>query len=438
MHPGQVIQDRYLLEERLGGGGMGQVWRALDQRLQRVVAIKLIAPQFVDEPEFLVRFLREAQSIARITHPNVVSILDFGEAEERPFLVMEHVPGRPLSDVTGSPMDPDRARTIIGHAAGAAGAAHAQGIVHRDIKPANILITDDGRTKLVDFGIASLENVDRITATGMTIGSPHYISPEQASGEKATSRSDVYALGVVLFELLTGRRPFEGDSVAAVALAQVEESPPAPSALVSDLDRDLEQIVLKCLAKSPSARFADGNELAQALTGADASRTSVMAAAGAGAAAGSTQVLSVDDALPYEEDPFEGEEEGDSPWKAALIGLLIGLVLLAVAAGAYALLSADDEPRVPAAPRETPERETASPSPEDSETAPEVVEDESVEPSAPVDEDGTEGSDEEEEDEPTDDEEEDDETVEGGIEVEAPSNGQGPDGEGPPGQEKKD
>ena len=180
VNAGDIVQKRYRLEERLGKGGMGEVWRAHDQWLERPVAIKVIAPQFVDDPEFLVRFLREAQSIARISHPNVVSILDFGEDDERPFLVMEYVPGRPLSEMTGVPMEPDRATAIMVQAAAGAGAAHAQGIVHRDIKPANILITGDGRAKLVDFGIASAEGVERLTMTGTTIGSPHYISPEQA------------------------------------------------------------------------------------------------------------------------------------------------------------------------------------------------------------------------------------------------------------------
>ena len=227
MKPGDLIQERYLLEERLGKGGMGEVWRAKDSRLNRVVGIKVMTPELTEEPEFLVRFLREAQSIARINHPNVVAVLDFGESHENPFLVMEYVPGSPLSQSTGQPMDPDRAKLVVAQAADAAGAAHAQGVVHRDIKPANILISDDNRVKLVDFGIASLENVDQITQTGTTIGSPHYISPEQATGEKASPRSDVYALGIVLFELLTGQRPFEGDNVAAVAMAQVDEAPRA-------------------------------------------------------------------------------------------------------------------------------------------------------------------------------------------------------------------
>ena len=443
MNPGDVISDRYLLEERLGGGGMGQVWRARDQRLQRTVAIKLIAPQFANEPEFLVRFLREAQSIARISHPNVVSVLDFGEADEKPFLVMEHVPGKPLSEMTGTPMDADEAVGVIAQAADAAGAAHGGGIVHRDIKPANIVLTEDGRAKLVDFGIASLENVDRITATGTTIGSPHYISPEQASGGKATPRSDVYSLGVVLFELLTGARPFEGESVAAVAVAHVENQPPAPSTIVPGIAPHLEGVVLKCLAKRPEDRFGDGRALADALSGDADARTMLVPAAAD--AAGSTMVMPADDALAYEADPFAEEDDADSPWKAALMGLLVGLVVLAIAVGAYALLSGDEEPDAAVddpTPAVEPSRAVEATTPDEAEptsTAPAAP----PETTPPADDDGGETPEEEDPEEPPDDgetpEEEDpeDPPVEGDVEVETEPNGQGPEGAGPPGQEKK-
>ncbi len=441
MDAGDIIQGRYLLEERLGKGGMGQVWRAVDQRLERTVAIKLIAPQLAHEPEFLVRFLREAQSIARISHPNVVGVLDFGEADDKPFLVMEYVPGQPLGEVTGHPIDPERAVAVIAQAADAAGAAHKQGIVHRDIKPANIIVTDEGRAKLVDFGIASHENVERITATGTTIGSPHYISPEQASGGNATSRSDVYALGVVLFELLTGRRPFEGDQIAAIAIAHVEKPPPAPSQFVDGIDPQLEQVVMRCLAKDPNDRFADGQELARALApDADASTMVVPAAAAAGA--GSTMVLPADDAVPYESDPFEDEQAG-SPWKAALVGLLLGLVVLALAVGAYALLSGRNESdvagdtgdRLPTTENDAnpvtsePPDVTETPVPSEEEpTTPEEEVPTEEEPPPP-----------EEEPPPPEDEPEEVETVEGDVEVDPNEepNGVGPDGEGPPGQDNK-
>ncbi|MDQ4145206.1 MAG: protein kinase [Actinomycetota bacterium] len=444
MNKGELIQGRYLLEERLGNGGMGQVWRAVDQRLQRTVAVKLISPQLAEEPEFLVRFLREAQSVARISHPNVVAILDFGEADDKPFLVMEFVPGRPLNDLTGEPMAPEEAVSVIAQAADAAGAAHAEGIVHRDIKPANIVLTDEGRAKLVDFGIASHEDAARITATGTAIGSPHYISPEQASGANATARSDVYALGVVLFELLTGRKPFEGDHVAAVAIAHVETAPPRPSEFVAGLDPHIEQVVLKCLEKDPAERFEDGRALAAALApGADA-RTLLVPAAGAAAAMGSTMIMGADDAVPYEEDPFADDEEG-SPWKAALIGLVAGLLILGLIVGAYAMLTRDDETAIAddtASEEPSVDRPTTSPSERETTESPTEAPDDAVVPttapppsSAPPPEEPTEEPTEQPTEEPTEEE-----TIETDLEVDPEdegSNGQGPEGEGPPGQEKE-
>jgi eukaryotic-like serine/threonine-protein kinase len=336
VNPGDVIQDRYELIESLAKGGMGQVWKARDVRLERTVALKLISPALAEEPEFLVRFLREAQSVARINHPNVVNILDFGDIDGTPFLVMEYVPGRSLADLSGEPVDEDRAREILAQAASGAGAAHAQNIVHRDIKPGNIVVTDDGRTKLVDFGIASAMGAERLTVTGTTIGSPHYISPEQASGERATPASDVYSLGVVLYEVLTARRPFEGDSVAAVAAAHVEQPPEPPSAHVPDIDAGLEAVVMRCLAKDPSQRYQDGNALAEALRENAPARTAVMAAPAA-AVTGDTAVMSASDFA----DDAEPAPSRDSVGKAILVGLGIGLAVLAVFIGVMMLVRDD-------------------------------------------------------------------------------------------------
>ncbi|HEX2235964.1 MAG TPA: serine/threonine-protein kinase, partial [Actinomycetota bacterium] len=180
MQAGDVIQGRYRLRQQLGRGGMAVVWRALDERLDRDVALKLIAPGMAETPEFLARFFSEAQSVARIAHPNVVSVLDFGDHEGRPFLVMEHLGGGSAAECT-TPLLPERAVEIVAQAAAGAGAAHRAGIVHRDIKPANILLTDEGTAKLADFGIASAAGAEGLTATGAAIGSPHYISPEQAA-----------------------------------------------------------------------------------------------------------------------------------------------------------------------------------------------------------------------------------------------------------------
>lgn len=437
MKSGDLIQDRYLLEERLGKGGMGAVWRARDQRLNRTVGIKVMAPELTEEPEFLVRFLREAQSIARINHPNVVSVLDFGESHENPFLVMEYVPGKSLDELTGSPMDPKKATAIVAQAADAAGAAHAQAVVHRDIKPANILLTEEERVKLVDFGIASLENVDRITQTGTTIGSPHYISPEQATGEKATPRSDVYALGIVLFELLTGQRPFEGETIAAVAMAHVDEAARAPSELVPSVDPALDAIVLKALAKDPADRFADGRELSEALGPGTDARTMVVGAAAAEEAediGSKTLVMAPDrDILPHDSD----DDDDESPWRAALVGLLIGFAILALALVAYAMLSGEDTPAGEQTPNDQPAERTPDAPQKEEPSAPTEEPVEGVEEpvsTPPTEEESPPPADEGEEGE---DEEESDETIEGDVDV-GENPGTGPDGEGPPGQEKKD
>ena len=322
------IADRYRLEALLGRGGMAEVWRAHDERLERPVAIKLLAQHFSADPEFLVRFFSEAQNIAQITHPNVVGVLDFGQHEERPYLVLEYVPGGAASEMAGQPVLPERAVEIVADAAAGAGAAHALGIVHRDIKPANILICDDGRAKLADFGIASLRGSERLTATGQAIGSPHYVSPEQASGKPCGPPSDVYSLGVVLYELLAGRKPFEGDNITAIAIAHVEETPAPPSSLIADLDPELDVVVMRCLAKNPNDRFADGAHLAGALKDPTT----------AAAAAYSTAAMTGDDDSPWM------VTEGPGALRRFLTVVAVVVCLLALASVAVWSSGRDDPP----------------------------------------------------------------------------------------------
>ena len=265
MNAGEIIQGRYRLEEALGRGGMATVWRAHDLRLERSVALKCLTAPLADDPEYLVRFFAEAQQVARLSHPNVVRVLDFGQGDECPYLVMEYLPGGSMVELTGSPVDPERATSLIAGAARGAGAAHSAGLVHRDLKPGNILLTEDGTPKLADFGIAVTDAQERLTATGTAIGSPHYVSPEQASGRPVGPQSDVYSLGVVLYELLTGRRPFENDNVMALAIAHVEEEADPPSAHKPELAPEIDAAVMRCLAKDPEERFANGDEMATAL-----------------------------------------------------------------------------------------------------------------------------------------------------------------------------
>ncbi|HVF52462.1 MAG TPA: protein kinase [Actinomycetota bacterium] len=266
MQPGDLLAGRYDLQRPLGEGGMAQVWEARDRHLDRMVAVKVIDDALTRDPGFLVRFFSEAQAVARINHPNVIGILDFGEVDGRPYLVLEQAEGGTVSDIVErAPVAPATAARLIAGAAAGAGAAHDVGVVHRDIKPSNVLVDQRGEPQLADFGIASTTGGEDLTATGAALGSPHYISPEQAQDIETTPTSDVYSLGIVLYQLLTGRLPFDGSNATAIAIAHVEKRPDPPSMIVETVPPDLEAIVLKCLEKDPAARFSDGRALAIAL-----------------------------------------------------------------------------------------------------------------------------------------------------------------------------
>ncbi|MEO3937381.1 serine/threonine protein kinase [Dermatophilaceae bacterium Soc4.6] len=260
---GLTLGSRYTLTERIAAGGMGEVWRARDSRLERVVAVKVMRPSAADEQEFVDRFRDEARHTAALSHPNIATVYDYGEDDGAAYLVMELVEGLPLSQlIARGPMSPDRVRSIMGQAALALAAAHAQGVVHRDVKPANILITPEGRVKLTDFGIASAGEGSTHTKTGEVLGTPHYLSPEQATGRTATGASDIYALGVVGYEMLVGRKPFDGTSAVVTALMQVNDPPPA---LPPSVPADLRLAVERCLEKDPQLRPASAAALASEL-----------------------------------------------------------------------------------------------------------------------------------------------------------------------------
>ena len=232
LHEGLVLGDRYSLATRIASGGMGDVWEADDKILSRQVAVKVLRPG-TDEEVFARRFRSEALYSANLCHPNIATVFDYGEDDNLAYLVMELVPGEPLSALVQreGALEPERVRAIMGQAALALGAAHEAGVVHRDVKPANILVAPDGTVKLTDFGIARAIDGSGHTQTGEVLGTPHYLSPEQALGEPATGASDLYALGIVAHEMLTGRRPFDKGTPVATALAQVNEPPPPlPSA----------------------------------------------------------------------------------------------------------------------------------------------------------------------------------------------------------------
>ncbi len=262
--PGLLLTDRYRLEELIAEGGMGQVWRALDETLQRPVAVKVLRPDSSGDESFAERFRIEAVNSAGLQHPNIVTVHDFGEGDHSAFLVMELLDGKPLSAVISErgALPPEEATEILYQAASALQAAHDAGVVHRDVKPANIVVDADGYARLTDFGISKAMSGSGLTQTGEMLGTAHYLSPEQVQGRPAGPASDIYALAVVGFEMITGTRPFVGESMITTALAHVGQ--PAPE-LPESVPEPLRTTVLAGLAKLPEKRPANAAAFAEAL-----------------------------------------------------------------------------------------------------------------------------------------------------------------------------
>ena len=292
---GSTLGGRYRLLELLGQGGMATIYRARDAQLERDVAVKLLRPEFGQDPDFLARFRDEARAAASLSHPNIVPVFDFGEDPSGPYIVMELVEGQDLAAVLRENgfLAPRQAAHIAADVARALQVAHYRGIVHRDVKPSNILVGRDGRVHVADFGIARAMTEAQVTLPGTTMGSVHYFSPEQARGETATAASDIYSLGIVLFEMLTGQRPFSGDGAAAVAMARLTTTPPRPSALRPSVPPELDQIVTRAMAFEPTDRYASAAAMASALEGFLGAEKPAAAAgaavAGAAVAAAATQ-----------------------------------------------------------------------------------------------------------------------------------------------------
>lgn len=264
---GRQLGNRYEIIEQLGGGGMAIVYKGRDNFLGRLVTIKVLRPEYSCDANFTFRFRREARAVASLSHPNIVSIYDVGQEDGIHYLVMEYVDGEDLKSIIrreGS-LSPERAVAIAYQVLEALEHAHENGIVHRDIKPHNILITRSGRAKLTDFGIAREATAATVTQADTILGSVHYLSPEQARGEPAEPRSDLYSLGVVLYEMLTGTVPFTGESPIAVALRHVQEDPEPPSRRNPAVLPALEEVVLRALQKKPSRRFSSAREMAESL-----------------------------------------------------------------------------------------------------------------------------------------------------------------------------
>jgi beta-lactam-binding protein with PASTA domain len=268
-----VVDGRYRVTGRLGSGGMADVYCAEDLQLGRNVALKLLHSRFAEDQEFVERFRREASSAAGLQHQNIVSVYDRGEWNGTSYIAMEHVPGRTLKDlvVQEGPLEPNRAIDLVQQILRAARFAHRRGIIHRDLKPQNVMVADGDPTqatptvKVTDFGIARAAGGSDMTQTGSIMGTAQYLSPEQAQGAPVDARADLYAIGVILYELLTGRVPFAGDTAVAVALKQVHEQPLPPSALNPAVPPALDRAVLRALEKDPAHRYADADEFAATL-----------------------------------------------------------------------------------------------------------------------------------------------------------------------------
>jgi beta-lactam-binding protein with PASTA domain/tRNA A-37 threonylcarbamoyl transferase component Bud32 len=264
---GELLGGRYRLIEPLGEGGMATIYRAHDEQLGRDVAVKVLHPEYGRDSAFVARFRQEAQAAASLNHPNVVNVFDYGTDRAGPFIVMELVDGGDLQSLIReeAPLPPVAAAEIARQIADALAAAHGRGIVHRDIKPSNVLLASGGRVKVVDFGIARAFSEAQLTLPGTTLGSVHYFSPEQARGETVTPSSDLYSLGLVLFEMLTGQRAWRGESPAAVAMARLASEAPAPSSLQPGVPRGLDLIVRRALGREPEDRYPSASAFSQAL-----------------------------------------------------------------------------------------------------------------------------------------------------------------------------
>jgi serine/threonine protein kinase/beta-lactam-binding protein with PASTA domain len=267
MTQARTLNDRYELQSKIGDGGMAAVYKALDLKLNRVVAIKILRDSYAADPQFLARFKREAEQAASLNHPNIVRVFDVGDEGDVHYIVMEYVEGFSLKDIiiAEAPLAITRALEFGAQISDGIGYAHSTGLIHRDIKPQNILIDMAGRVKVTDFGIAKSATASTLTEAGITLGTVHYFSPEQAKGLPVMPQSDIYSIGVVLFEMLTGRIPFDSDNPVALALKHIEEMPPPLRRYNPGIPPVVEQIVLKALAKDPNQRFATSAQLSKAL-----------------------------------------------------------------------------------------------------------------------------------------------------------------------------
>jgi serine/threonine-protein kinase len=349
---GTTIDGRYRVLSRLGSGGMADVFLAEDEQLGRKVALKLLHRRFSEDPGFVERFRREAQSAAGLQHPNVVGVYDRGAFDGTYYIAMEYLPGRSLKQLIReeAPLDPVRAIDITIQILKAARFAHRHGVIHRDLKPHNVLVDENGHVKVTDFGIARAGASD-MTETGSIMGTAQYLSPEQAQGHAVSPSSDLYAIAVVLYELLTGRVPFDADAAVTIALKHVSEAPPVPTRINPSIPAPLEQVVMWGLNKNPADRPKDADEFISALevarssivTGGDGAQTRSMAAVAAPVIGGAPSTHVVPEVLPVAPVIPDGPppppppvpSRRRDPW--LWVALVLALLLVGGAVAAYLL-----------------------------------------------------------------------------------------------------
>ncbi|TAL41123.1 MAG: serine/threonine protein kinase [Salinibacterium sp.] len=367
---GLTFGGRYQLANRIAIGGMGEVWQATDLVIGRTVAIKILKDEYLGDPGFLERFRAEARHAALVNHEGIANVFDYGEEDGSAFLVMELVPGEALSSILERErvLSSDRVLDIVAQTASALQAAHSAGLVHRDIKPGNLLITPEGRVKITDFGIARIADQVPLTATGQVMGTVQYLSPEQASGHSASPTTDIYSLGIVAYEALAGRRPFTGESQVAIAMAQINETPPELPASVAEPVRNL---VYSCIAKAPGDRPASAAHLARAaqslrrgdVAAAAAAVPGVLGDGSLAAAAGANygQTTQATQILPTatRATPTASDDTKRSPWFWPLVAL-VSLLALGLIAAIIGLIVNGSGGGGPSA---TPSQSISSPSP---------------------------------------------------------------------------
>jgi beta-lactam-binding protein with PASTA domain/predicted Ser/Thr protein kinase len=320
---GSIVDNRYRVLRRIGAGGMADVWLAEDTHLQRQVALKVLHRRYLQDREFVERFQREAEHAAGLQHPNVVAVFDRGQDGDVNYIAMRYVKGPTLKELIDRGLTPEQAVPLVRQVLEAARFAHRNGIVHRDLKPQNVIVDEEGKAVVTDFGIARA-GVSEITQTGSVMGTPHYLSPEQAQGHDVTSVSDLYSIGVILYEALTGRVPFEGESAVAVAMKQVSQVPQRPSSINPRISPALDAVVMRALEKDPGNRFQSADAFIAAL---DQAMKEPGVSQNTAAFAAAPPVV----AVPEEEAPLEDRKRNWWLWAllvaAIVIGILVGLAL---------------------------------------------------------------------------------------------------------------